>query len=98
MLTVRQTDEFVTWLAGLKDSSARIRILARIDRLALGNAGDAEPVGEGISEMRIHYGAGYRIYFVQRGAILIVVLAGGTKKTQEKDIRAAIKLAKTLEI
>ena len=97
MLTVRQTDEFIDWLAGLNDSSARIRILARIDRLALGNAGDAEPVGEGVSEMRIHYGAGYRVYFVQRGAILIVVLAGGTKKTQDKDIRAAIKLAKNLE-
>ena len=65
--------------------------------MALGNAGDAEPVGEGVSEMRIHYGAGYRVYFVQRGAILIVVLAGGTKKTQDKDIRAAIKLAKNLE-
>ena len=97
MLTVRQTDEFATWLAGLKDSSARTRILARIDRLALGNAGDAEPVGEGVSEMRIHYGAGYRVYFVQRGTVLVVILAGGTKKTQGKDIRTAIKLAKTLE-
>lgn len=97
MIIVRQTDEFSKWLVGLKDTSARVRILARIDRLALGNAGDVQPVGEGVSEMRIHYGAGYRVYFVQRGSILIVVLAGGTKKTQDKDIRAAIELAKNLE-
>ncbi len=97
MLIVRQTDGFKQWLAGLNDSSARIRILTRIDRLALGNAGDVEPVGEGVSEMRIHYGAGYRVYFVQRGDTLVIILAGGTKKTQDKDIRAAIKLAKNLE-
>lgn len=97
MIAVRQTIVFSKWLGALKDNSARIRILQRLARLALGNAGDVKPVGGGVSEMRIDYGAGYRVYFVSRGTILIVVLAGGTKKTQGRDIRTAIQLADDLE-
>jgi putative addiction module killer protein len=81
----------------LSDSRARARIAARIDRLALGNPGDVAPVGEGVSEMRIHYGPGYRVYFVQRGAALVVLLCGGDKSTQAGDIRTAKQLASELE-
>jgi putative addiction module killer protein len=84
---------FDAWLSRLRDRQAMARITARIDRLALGNPGDVRPVGSGISEMRIDYGPGYRIYFMQRGAAVIVILCGGDKRTQAVDIARAIKLA-----
>jgi len=93
MIEMRETDVFARWLEGLRDNRARIKIL---DRLALGNPGDVEPVGEGISEMRIHYGPGYRVYFVRRGQTLIVLLCGGDKASQDRDIKAARKMAKEL--
>jgi putative addiction module killer protein len=93
---VRQTETFARWLARLRDGRARARIQARIDRLQLGNPGDVKAVGGGISEMRIDYGPGYRIYFVQRGATLVILLAGGDKHTQEGDIAAARELARNL--
>jgi putative addiction module killer protein len=93
---IRQTEHFARWFAGLRDSQARRRIQARIDRLEIGNAGDAKPVGHGISEMRIDYGPGYRVYFVQRGAALVILLAGGDKRTQTQDIAMARNLANTI--
>ncbi|NVN87894.1 MAG: type II toxin-antitoxin system RelE/ParE family toxin [Rhodopseudomonas sp.] len=97
MPTIQRTDEFSHWLTHLRDLRARARILARIDRLELGNPGDVAPVGDGVSELRLHYGPGYRIYFVRRGAELIVLLGGGDKSTQSADIAAAKKLASELE-
>lgn len=97
MITLRQTDVFAAWMAGLRDHRLRARIAARIDRLALGNPGDVQPVGAGISELRIHAGPGYRVYFVQRGATLIILLCGGDKSTQKADIQRAKVLASTLE-
>ena len=94
MIEIRQTELFARWFAGLRDGRARMRIQARIDRLAIGNAGDVRPVG--VSEMRIDYGPGYRVYFVRRGAVLVVLLAGGDKGTQDRDIRAALDLARSL--
>ena len=94
MIEVRQTGVFSKWLVELRDIRARARIQARIDRLELGNVGDVKPVGEGVSEMRIDYGPGYRVYFIQRGTQLIILLAGGDKKSQSKDIRMARDLAK----
>jgi len=94
MIEVRETDAFVDWLAGLRDIRARAEVARRIRRLALGNAGDVKPVGEGVSELRIPYGPGYRVYFVRRGAILVVLLCGGDKSSQDRDIRSALKLAK----
>jgi putative addiction module killer protein len=94
---VRKTAVFSRWMAGLRDHRARAKIAARIDRLALDNPGDVEPVGEGVSELRIHYGPGYRVYFVRRGGTLIILLCGGDKNTQAKDIRAAKDLAVELE-
>src|SRR5258706_60344 len=82
LIEVRQTTRFSTWLAGLRDLQAQVRILKRIDRAAKGNLGDVSPVGQGVSEMRVHYGPGYRVYFVQRGAELIVLLCGGVKNKQ----------------
>lgn len=97
MMDLRQTDEFSRWLASLRDAQAKARILNRIRRLAAGNPGDVKPVGSGISEMRIDYGPGYRVYFVQRGAVVVVLLCGGDKRTQERDIGRAKALAETLE-
>jgi putative addiction module killer protein len=97
MKVIRQTEAFSEWFRNLSDSRARARIAARIDRLALGNPGDVAPVGEGVSEMRIHYGPGYRVYFVQRGAALMVLLWGGDKSTQAGNIRTAKQLASELE-
>jgi putative addiction module killer protein len=97
MVEVRKTTAFSDWMAVLSDHQARARIAARIDRLAFGNPGDVRPVGEGVSELRIHYGPGYRIYFVKRGGRLIVLLCGGDKSTQTNDIRAAKTLAANLE-
>jgi putative addiction module killer protein len=96
MPEVRQTESFVRWLTGLRDRRARARIQARIDRLALGNPGDVKPVGSGLSEMRIDYGPGYRVYFVERGTAVVILLAGGDKRTQDRDIAAARKLASNL--
>src|SRR5271170_4707631 len=97
MKEIRQTETFSEWLRNLSDSRAKARIAARIDRLALGNPGDVAPVGEGVSEMRVHYGPGYRVYFVQRGAALVVLLCGGDKSTQAGDIRKAKQLVSELE-
>lgn len=96
MIEIRKTEVFAKWLDGLNDIRARARVLARIERLALGNQGDEAPVGEGVSEMRIHYGPGYRVYYKQFGEILIILLAGGEKHTQAKDIKSALRLAKNL--
>lgn len=96
-IEIRETEVFATWLHGLRDSQARARIAARIQRLRFGNPGDVRPVGEGISELRIHYGPGYRVYFVQHGAVIIVLLCGGDKDTQERDIARARKLAREVE-
>ena len=96
MIEIRKTDVFAKWLHGLSDIHARARILARIDRMADGNPGDVKFIREGISEMRIHYGAGYRVYFVKRGRELIILLAGGDKSSQPRDIKRAIQLAQNL--
>ncbi len=96
MIEVRKTDLFAKWLDELRDSRARARVQVRIERLAIGNPGDVEPVGEGISEMKIDYGPGYRVYFTKRGQKLIILLAGGDKSTQSKDIKTALRLARDL--
>ncbi len=93
MLDLRETDEFTDWLLALRDKQAKARIQVRIDRLAHGNPGDVVPVGEGVSEMRIHYGPGYRVYYVQRGSRYILLLAGGDKSTQAGDIAEAKRLS-----
>jgi putative addiction module killer protein len=96
MIEIRKTSLFVQWLDELRDLKARARVQARIERLAAGNPGDVEPVGEGVSELRINYGPGYRVYFKKRGRALIILLAGGDKSTQAKDIKAALRLARNL--
>ena len=96
MIEIRKTGLFAHWLDELRDIRARARIQARIERLAAGNPGDAEPVGEGVSELRINYGPGYRVYFKQRGRELIILLAGGDKSTQARDIKTALRLARNL--
>lgn len=97
MIETRQTELFRDWLGALQDRSARARIQVRLDRLALGNPGDVKPVGEGVSELRITYGPGYRVYFVQRGAVLIILLCGGDKASQSRDIERAKDLARQVE-
>lgn len=92
MLTIRQTTIYEAWFAGLRDERARARTDVRIKRLALGNAGDVKPVGEGVSELRIDYGPGYRVYFAQRGSEIVLLLCGGDKRTQDRDIREAQSL------
>ena len=89
MFDVRPLPEFILWLDGLTDKRVRGAVLARLDRLELGLKGDVQPIGEGVSELRIHLGAGWRIYFTQHGTQLIVLLAGGSKRTQKKDINRA---------
>lgn len=93
MIEARETDEFSSWLSGLTDKVARARILNRIERLQRGNPGDVEPVGEGVSEMRLHFGPGYRVYFIKRADRFILLLAGGDKATQDRDIIRAKCLA-----
>ena len=93
MLRVRETEEFSRWLSALRDLRARSKILVRIARLASGNPGDVAPVGQGVSELRINYGPGYRLYYVQRGVRYILLLAGGDKASQERDIKRAKRLA-----
>lgn len=95
MLTILKSQVFHEWLARLRDRRARARIILRIDRLALGNPGDVQPVGSGISEMRIDYGPGYRVYYRQRGAAVALLLCGGTKRTQAADIKRAKEIART---
>jgi putative addiction module killer protein len=96
MVQIRKTDIFARWLDGLRDLQARARIQARIERLAMGHPGDVKPVGEGVSELRINYGPGYRVYYKQRGRELVILLAGGDKSTQAKDISMALRLARNL--
>ncbi len=94
MISIKQTATFQQWESRLKDGKARALIAARLHRLANGLLGDVSPVGNGVSELRIHYGPGYRVYFIQRGEALIVLLCGGIKRTQLRDIETAKRLAK----
>ena len=94
MVEIRQTEVISNWFRKLRDHNARARIQIRIRRLSLGNFGDVKPVGDGISELRIDYGPGYRIYLQQKGNFLVLLLAGGSKKTQQADIAKARKLSK----
>ena len=96
MIQIRKTEIFVQWLDGLRDVRARARVQVRIERLAAGNAGDVEPVGEGVSELRIDYGPGYRVYFKKHGREVVILLAGGDKRTQSADIKTALRLARNL--
>jgi putative addiction module killer protein len=96
MIEIRQTDVYSRWFNGLRDRQARARINVRIRRLSLGNPGDVKPVGEGVSELRIDYGPGYRVYYVQRGQTLVILLAGGVKHTQDRDIETALEMAREL--
>ncbi len=96
MTEIRKTDVFAKWLDGLRDVRARARILVRIERLATGNPGDVRPVGEGISELRIDYGAGYRVYYKRHGRKVLILLAGGDKSSQSRDIKKAQRLARDL--
>ena len=94
MIEVRQTAVFRAWVTGLRDLKARARIAVRIDRLAKDNPGDVQSVGGGVSELRIDYGPGYRLYFTRQGALLVILLCGGDKSSQDRDIRQAKVLAK----
>ena len=94
MIEIRQTETYADWFDSLRDRKARARIDVRIRRLSLGNPGDVRPIGSGVSELWIDYGPGYRVYFVQRGPMLIILLAGGDKRTQERDIKRALELAR----
>ena len=96
MLEVRRTEIYARWLDGLKDVRARARVLVRVERLVAGNPGDVRPVGEGVSELRIDYGSGYRVYFKRQGQTVVVLLAGGDKRTQGTDIETALRLARNL--
>ena len=97
MPAIRETEEFAKWLNKLRDRLARAKILVRIERLANSNPGDIKPVGAGVNELRIHHGAGYRVYFTQRGEELIILLCGGDKDLQDQDIVEAKKIARELE-
>jgi len=94
VIEIRQTETYANWFDSLRDRKARARIDVRIRRLSLGNPGDVRPIGSGVSELWIDYGPGYRVYFVQRGPMLIILLAGGDKLTQERDIKRALELAR----
>ncbi|MFL9871789.1 type II toxin-antitoxin system RelE/ParE family toxin [Paraburkholderia megapolitana] len=96
-MRIEQTEVFVTWMRGLRDGVGRANIVKRIERLGNGNTGDVKAVGAGVIEMRIHYGPGYRVYYTQRGNVLVVLLCGGDKSTQQRDIEQAIRLAAELE-
>jgi putative addiction module killer protein len=96
MVEIRKTETFVQWLDGLRDLRARARVQVRIERLAGGNSGDVKAVGEGVSELRIDYGPGYRVYFAKRGRSVVILLAGGDKRNQANDIRIAQRLADNL--
>ena len=96
MFELRKTEVYSRWLDGLRDVRARARVLVLVERLAAGNPGDVKPVGEGVSELRIDYGPGYRVYFKKQGGTLVVLLAGGDKRTQSRDIEMALRLARNL--
>ena len=96
MYEVRKTEVYAKWLDSLRDARARARVLVRVERLAAGNPGDVRPVGEGVSELRIDYGPGYRVYFKKRGSVIVVLLAGGDKRTQSEDVKTALRLARNL--
>ena len=96
MVEIRQTPEFSRWLTHMEDRRARGLVEVRIRRLSLGLPGDVQPIGEGVSELRIDYGPGYRVYFCQRGHVLVILLIGGDKRTQARDIRTALRLAREL--
>ncbi len=96
MIEIRQTDVYSKWFDGLRDQAAQIRINVRIRRLSLGNPGDVKSVGKGVSELRIDYGPGYRVYFTKQGDTVVILLAGGDKRRQEKDIQKALELAQNL--
>lgn len=97
MKSIFTTEVFDAWFEALRDKQAARRIQARIDRVEQGNFGDCQPVGEGVSEMRIHFGPGYRVYLAQRGTEIVILLAGGDKNTQAKDIKTALELAQQLK-
>jgi putative addiction module killer protein len=96
MFEVQKTEEFDEWLAGLADQKAKAKIVSRIERLGFGNPGDVKPVGQGVSEMRVPYGPGYRVYFKQTGRTIVLLLCGGDKTTQVKDIKRAKEMAAEL--
>jgi putative addiction module killer protein len=96
MIEVRQTGEFSGWLRRLRDANAVARITGRIRRMEMGNPGDSRSVGQGVLEMRIDYGPGYRVYYVHRGAHIVILVCGGDKRTQQQDIKKALRLAETL--
>ena len=96
MFQLRKTEVYAKWLDGLRDVRARARVLVRVERLAAGNPGDVRPVGEGVSELRIDYGPGYRVYFKKQGRTIVVLLAGGDKRTQSRHIEKALRLARNL--
>ena len=96
MIEIRKTEIFVKWLDGLQDIRARARILARIERMASGNPGDVKAVGEGVSELRIDVGPGYRVYYKTHGREVVILLAGGDKSTQTRDIKTALRLSQNL--
>ena len=97
-MEVRATTRFTNWFKSLKDRRAKARIQARIDRVEMGHFGDVEPVGEGVSELRIFYGPGYRVYFVQKDAVVVILLSGGDKSSQKADIAKAKEIARQLEV
>lgn len=96
MFAIRKTETFANWLDSLRDARARARVLVRVERLAAGNPGDVRPVGEGVSELRTAYGPGYRVYFKKQDRTIIVLLAGGDKRSQSDDVRTALRLARNL--
>lgn len=98
MIEIRKTENFVKFMAGLRDRKALRQITSRVDRLSFGHAGDVAPVGEGVSELRVHFGPGFRIYFKRQGNIFIILLCGGDKSSQDRDIKLAKRLAKDVEL
>jgi putative addiction module killer protein len=96
MFEIRKTETYAKWLDGLRDIHARARVQVRVERLAVGNPGDVRPIGEGVSELRIDYGPGYRVYFTMHRSTVIILLAGGDKRTQAADIKTALRLARNL--
>lgn len=96
MFEVRKTEVYAKWLDSLRDTRARARVLVRVERLAAGNPGDVRPVGEGVSELRIDYGPGYRVYFKKQARSIVILLAGGDKRTQSDDVKTALRLARNL--
>ena len=96
MIEVRKTEVYARWLDSLRDARARARVLVRVERLAAGNSGDVRPVGEGVSELRIDYGPGYRVYFRKLDRMVVILLAGGDKRAQSQDVKTALRLARNL--